>query len=194
MNAIDSISRVVLGRQFAGAVVAAAGVLALALLGAALGGTALALPLGSGALTVGFADNPGPPGLQLTELGFTAATATLAYALVWASNAQPWLQLLLVPLLGFAGGMVALWGKRALAVSFSILFITVIALGLPASPSPAAWAHGVALFAAGGAAYAAWALLLGAALRARTRRLALAELFDALSAYRVWQAQSWIAE
>ncbi len=194
MDAIDSISRVVLGRHFASAVVTASGALALALLGAALGGVAVALPLGSGALTVGFADIPGPPALQLVELGFTAAATTVDYALVWACNGQPPLQLLVVPLLGFAGGMVALWGKRALAVSFSILFITVIALGLPPAPSPQAWIHGVALFAAGGAAYTAWAMLLGAALRARTRRLALADLFDALAAYRVWQAESWAAE
>ena len=194
MDPIDSFRRVVLGRQFASGVVAAAGLLLFAWIGAALGGAALALPLGSGALTVGFADQPGPPAAKLRELGFTCAASTLAFALVWASDAWPWSQLIVVPLLGFAGGMVALWGKRALPISFSVLFITVVTLGATPPASASTWGAGVALFGAGGAAYIGWALALGAALRARTRRVALAELLDALAAYREWQARSWLSD
>ncbi len=194
MDPLESLRRVVLGRQFASGVVAAAGLLLFAWLGAMLGGAALALPLGSGALTVGFADQAGPPGTKLRELAFTCTAATLAFALVWASDARPWLQLGLVPLLGFAGGMIALWGKRALAISFSVLFITVVTLGAPPPASASTWAAGVALFGAGGAAYIGWALALGAALRVRARRGALAELLDALAAYRSWQARAWLAD
>jgi uncharacterized membrane protein YccC len=99
-----------------------------------------------------------------------------------------------VPLLGFAGGMVALWGKRALPISFSVLFITVVTLGAAPPASATTWGAGVALFGAGGTAYIGWALALGAMLRVRTRRVALAELIDALAAYREWQARSWLSD
>jgi uncharacterized membrane protein YccC len=191
MNPIPSLSRVVFSRYFASGIISATGVLALGLLGWGLGGLALGVPLASGALTICFADNPAPARLKALELGFATAASSLCFALVWASVGHPLLQLLLVPLLGFGAGFVSLWGKRALALSFSMLFISIITLGAPAAPSLRAWGGGVAAFCCGGVAYTAYALLLGRLLRSRTKQQALAELLDALAAHLRWLAASY---
>ncbi len=183
MKALASLSRVVFSRYFTSGLISASGTLALGLAGHAIGGMSMALSLASGALMVSFADNPAPVGVKLVELLFASCAGTLCFAAVWGADARPALQLLAVPLLGFLAGLVSLWGKRAVAIAFSLLFITIITLGIPAPRNVAQWASGSALVLLGALLYTAYALLLGRALRGRTKQQALAELVDALSAY-----------
>lgn len=188
MNPMPALSRVVLSHYFTSGLVSAVGVLALGMLGYALGGMALAVPLASGALTICFADNPAPIKVKAVELLFSTFASALCFALVWANVGHPWIELLLVPVLGFGAGLVSLWGKRALAMSFSLLFITIITLGSPAAPNLGAYAEGVGLFVLGGLLFTAYALVLGHLLRSRTKQQALAELLVALAAYMRWQS------
>ncbi|WP_081858024.1 FUSC family membrane protein [Thiomonas sp. FB-Cd] len=188
MNPLPALSRVVLSRSFTSGLISAIGVLAMGLLGYAVGGMAFAVPLGSGALTICFADNPAPLRVKTVELLFSTFAGGLYFALVWASLGRPWLQLLLVPLLGFGAGLVSLWGKRAVAMSFSLLFIAIITLGAYAAPDLPSYVLGVTNFLVGGLLYTGYALLLSRILRNRTKQQALAELLDALAAYMAWQS------
>lgn len=189
MNPIPLLSRVVFSRYFTSGLVSATGVLALGLLGYAAGGMNMAVLLGTGALTICFADNPAPIRVKAFELLFSTFGGAVCFGLVWASVGHSWAALLLVPLLGFGAGLVSLWGKRALAMSFSLLFITVITLGVPPAPSLGNLLQGVGLFVLGGLLFTAYALLLGHLLRNRTKQQALAEVLDALAAYMHWQSQ-----
>ncbi|MDE2120542.1 MAG: MFS transporter permease, partial [Betaproteobacteria bacterium] len=188
MKPLASLSRVVFSRYFTSGLISASGTLALGFIGHAIGGMGMALTLASGALMVSFADNPAPVGLKALELLFTSLAGALCFAAVWGTAAHPWVQLAVVPLLGFAAGLVSLWGKRAVAMSFSLLFITIITLGIPAPPGAARLAGASGLLLLGALAYTAYALLLGRALRGRTKQQALAELIDSLSAYMRGQA------
>lgn len=194
MKSLDSLSRVVFSRYFTSGLISATGTLALGWLGYALGGMGPALSLGSGALMVSFADNPAPVGLKAIELLFSSFAGALCFAAVWASVPHPWLQMAVVPLLGFLGGLVCLWGKRAVAVAFCLLFITVISVDVPAAHSWSQLAAGTTLLLLGALAYTAYALLVGRALRGRTKQQALAELIDSMSAYLRWQASLYLRQ
>ncbi|WP_425444144.1 FUSC family protein [Thiomonas intermedia] len=100
----------------------------------------------------------------------------------------PSVQIVLIPLLGFFSGLIAVWGKRALAMSFSVLFISVITLGAPTMHSPAQLGAAVALFLAGALLYSVYALLLAHWLSRRTKEQALAELLAQLGQFAHWLA------
>jgi len=174
---------VVHSRYFTSGLVSAIGVALLALGTAALAGLGAAIALGSGALTVCFADNPAPTRVKRVELLFTSVASTAAFALVSASQWWPPVQIVLIPLLGFCSGLIAVWGKRALAMSFSVLFISVITLGAPAPPGLWPLVATVAQFLLGALLYTAYALLLAHWLRRRTKRQALAELLMQLGEF-----------
>ncbi|MBU6440402.1 MAG: FUSC family protein [Betaproteobacteria bacterium] len=193
-GAIDSLSRVVFSRYFTSGLISATGTVVLGFAGYALGGMGAALSLGSGALMVSFADNPAPVGLKAVELLFASIAGTLCFAAVWASVAHPWVQLAVVPLLGFLAGLVSLWGKRAVAVAFCLLFITIITMGIPAPRSPGDLAAGTALLLAGALAYTGYALLIGRWLRTRVKQQALAELIDGMAAYARWQGSMYLRQ
>lgn len=178
------------GRYFTSGLVSAVGVAILGLLTYALAGLGPAIALGSGALTVCFADNPAPTRVKRVELVFTSVASTVAFALVSASLWWPPVQIALIPLLGFFSGLIAVWGKRALAMSFSVLFISVITLGSPAMQGPAQLAAAVALFLLGALLYTAYALLLAHWLRRRTKQQALAELLAQLGLFARWLADN----
>ena len=193
-GAIDHLSRVVFSRYFTSGLISATGTIALGFVGYALGGMSAALSLGSGALMVSFADNPAPVGLKAVELLFASFAGTLCFAAVWASVAHPWVQLAVVPLLGFMAGLVSLWGKRAVALAFCLLFITIITLGIPPPRGPEQLAAGTGLLLAGSLAYTVYALLIGRWLRSRVKEQALAELIDSLSAYARWQGSMYLRQ
>ena len=193
-GAINQLSRVVFSRYFTSGLISATGTLALSFVGYAIGGMSAALSLGSGALMVSFADNPAPVGLKVVELLFASFAGTLCFASVWASAAHPWVQLAVVPLLGFGAGLVSLWGKRAVAVAFCLLFITIITLGIPAPRNLGEFAAGTGLLLAGALAYTVYALLLGRWLRSRVKQQALAELIDSMSAYTRWQGSVYLRQ
>ncbi len=174
------------GRYFTSGLVSAVGVAMLGLLAYALAGLGPAIALGSGALTVCFADNPAPIRVKRVELLFTSLASTVAFALVSASLWWPPVQIVLIPLLGFCSGLIAVWGKRALAMSFSVLFISVITLGSPAMSGAAQLAAAVALFLAGALLYTGYALILAHWLRLRTKQQALAELLAQLGLFARW--------
>ena len=178
------------GRYFTSGLVSAVGVAVLGLLTDALAGLGPAIALGSGALTVCFADNPAPTRVKRVELLFTSVASTVAFALVSASLWWPPVQIALIPLLGFFSGLIAVWGKRALAMSFSVLFISVITLGAPAMQGPAQLAAAVALYLLGALLYTAYALLLARWLRRRTKQQALAELLAQLGLFAHWLADN----
>ncbi len=181
---------VVHSRYFTSGLVSAVGVAILGLATYAIGGLPPAVALGSGALTVCFADNPGPKRVKLVELTFASLASTLAFALVGASLWWPASQVLLIPLLGVASGLIATWGKRALALSFSVLFISVITVGAPPFGSATRLAAAVALFLLGSLLYTGYALLLSRLLARRTKRQALAELLVQLGRFAHWVAQA----
>lgn len=176
------------GRYFTSGLVSAVGVAILGLATHALAGLGPAMALGSGALTVCFADNPAPTRVKRVELLFTSMMSTAAFALVGASLWWPPVQIVLLPLLGFVSGLIAVWGQRALAMSFSVLFISVITLGFPPMPGPVHLAAAVALFFLGALLYTAYALLLARWLRRRTKEQALAELLAQLGQFAHWLA------
>ncbi len=192
MKPLASLSRVVFSRYFTSGLISASGTLALGFIGHAIGGMGMALSLASGALMVSFADNPAPVGLKAVELLFASFAGALCFAAVWSTDTHPMLQLAVVPLLGFVAGLVSLWGKRAVAISFCLLFITIITLGIPAPANAAQLGAGTLLLLLGALAYTVYALVLGRVLRGRTKQQALAELIDALSAYMRGEAELYL--
>jgi hypothetical protein len=103
-------------------------------------------------------------------------------------------QIVLIPVLGFISGLIAVWGKRALAMSFSVLFISVITVGSPPLQGPVQLAAAVALFFIGALLYTAYALLLARWLRRRTKEQALAELLAQLGQFAHWLANHFGAQ
>ncbi|MBN8743091.1 MAG: FUSC family protein [Thiomonas arsenitoxydans] len=176
------------GRYFTSGLVSAVGVALFGLATYAIAGLGPAIALGSGALTVCFADNPAPTRVKRVELLFTSVASTVAFALVGASLWWPAVQIVLIPVLGFISGLIAVWGKRALAMSFSVLFISVITLGSPPLQGPVQLAAAVTLFFIGALLYTAYALLLARWLRRRTKEQALAELLAQLGQFAHWLA------
>ena len=176
------------GRYFTSGLVSAVGVALLGLATYAVAGLGPAIALGSGALTVCFADNPAPTRVKRVELLFSGFASTAAFALVSASLWWPPVQIVLIPLLGFFSGLIAVWGKRALAMSFSVLFISVITVGAPAMQGPEQLAAAVALFLVGTLLYTVYALLLAHWLLKRTKEQALAELLAQLGQFAHWLA------
>ena len=97
------------GRYFTSGLVSAVGVALFGLATYAIAGLGPAIALGSGALTVCFADNPAPTRVKRVELLFTSVASTVAFALVGASLWWPAVQIVLIPVLGFISGLIAVW-------------------------------------------------------------------------------------
>src|SRR5271169_1052247 len=158
------------------------GVVAVALVSSAIFGFAAGQPATLGAISASISDLPAPWREKAKTLGFGFALALLStvaiqLALPWAVAA-----LVMIGLISFVGGLVTGLGRWAVAVGMQAVIPMVFVLGFPRETYATALRI-EALFAAGGVAYIAFALLATIVTDASARRLVASEAIREFSIY-----------
>jgi uncharacterized membrane protein YccC len=159
-------------------------------LGMAVVGVGMALAFGrdvavlaaTGALCTSIVDQPGPLPVKARMFALALAGATLLTVLTILADGHAILMGLLVAAMSFVTGLISAYGRRAIGLGVTAvlaLLFGMVANQMGTLPVPM---H-VAIFAAGGFLYAAFALAAAAALDGRNRRLLLGEAVRAFSAY-----------
>jgi uncharacterized membrane protein YccC len=129
------------------------------------------------AICASMADLPGNLSRNFKRVALGGALALLAVVSVALLRHHHGWMGLLVAVLAFCSALMLSWGLRASAVSFAPILAMVFALAWPPLPLPVVMSSG----AAGIGLYLGWALLSGAVLQRRFRRLALAEALRGLA-------------
>jgi len=129
------------------------------------------------AICASLADLPGNLSRNVKRVALGGALALLAVVAVALLRAHHAWMGLLVAVLAFSSALMLSWGLRAAAVSFAPILAMVFALAWPPEPLPVVLASGVA----GIGLYLAWAVVSGAVLQRRFRRLALAQALRGLA-------------
>ncbi len=175
-------TRMLVGQHIVNGLSVGAGVLAIALGASAIFGFAAGQPATLGAISASISDLPSPwrEKARTLALGFGLAlisTSAIQLALPW-----PALALATIGLVAFVAGMITGWGRWAIALGMQALIPMVFVLGFPRET----WAAAVkiqTLFAAGGVAYIAFALVATIVTDASARRLVASETIRELSLY-----------
>jgi uncharacterized membrane protein YccC len=157
------------------------GVGAIALGVGAFEGAALAVTAASGAVCVSIVDQPGPVRLKALQLFSAALLTTLLSLIVSCLHLHQVTELLGVFFISILSGLLNVYGKKAIALSFVVLFALVIGIGSPKLES--GFVEHAAWFGIGALLYASYALLSASLLSFRTKRQALAESVFELAHY-----------
>ncbi|MGA7711347.1 MAG: FUSC family membrane protein [Rhizomicrobium sp.] len=148
---------------------------------AVLFGRNMAILAATGALCASVVDQPGALAVKARMFALDIAGTTTLTILSILAAPSPWLLGLLVAAMSFTTGLISGYGRRAIGLGvgavLSLLFGTATFVGT----LPPLW-H-TAVFAAGGIAYASFALLMGMALDDRNRGMFLGEAVRAFAAY-----------
>ena len=148
---------------------------------AVLFGRNMAILAATGALCASVVDQPGALAIKARMFALDIAGTTMLTILAILAAPSPWLLGLLVAAMSFVTGLISGYGRRAIglgvAAVLSLLFGTATIVGT----LPPLW-H-TAVFAAGGIAYAYFALLMGIALDDRNRGMFLGEAVRAFAGY-----------
>ena len=179
---LPDFTRMLVGQHIVNGLSAGAGVLAIAISATALFGFAAGQPATLGAISASISDLPAPWREKARSLlvGFAFAlisTSAIQLALPW-----PPVALAVIGLVAFSCGMITGWGRWAVALGMQALIPVVFVLGFPRE----SFAVGIrieVLFAAGGFAYIAFALLATVVTDASARRLVASETIRELSIY-----------
>ncbi|SEL84030.1 Uncharacterized membrane protein YccC [Roseateles sp. YR242] len=129
------------------------------------------------AICASLADLPGNISRNFKRVALAGGLALLAVAAVALLRHHHGWMGALVAVMAFSSALMLSWGLRAAAVSFAPILAMVFALAWPPEPLPVVLASG----AAGILIYLAWAVISGALLQRRFRRLALAEALRGLA-------------
>lgn len=159
----------------------AIGVGAIALGVGASEGIATGVAAASGALCVSIVDQPASVRLK-SRLLFSAALLTTLISLIESYlHRYPATEVIAVICVSFLSGMLNVYGKKAIALSFVCIFALIIGVGSPELASGqlehAGW------FGLGALLYACYALLSAGLLMYRTKQQALAESVFELAHY-----------
>ena len=162
--------RLFIGQHIVNGVSVGVGVIAVALAASAIFGFNAGQPATLGAISASISDLPAPWREKARAMGFGFALALIATAAIQLALPWPPAALLTIGAIAFAGGMVSGLGRWAIAVGMQALIPMVFVLGFPRESFAVALRIQV-LFAAGGIAYIAFALLATVVTDASARRL-----------------------
>ncbi len=164
------LKRLFVGQHLVNGVSVGVGVIVVALAASAILGFAAGLPATLGAISASISDFPAPWREKARTTGFGFALALIATVAI--QLALPWqpVTLLMIGAIAFAGGMITGMGRWAIAVGMQAIVPMVFMLGFPRETFATAMRI-EAVFAAGGFAYIAFALLATVVTDASARRL-----------------------
>lgn len=176
------LKRLLIGQHIVNGVSVGVGVIAVALAASAILGFVASQPATLGAISASISDLPAPWRQKARAMGFGFALALAATTAI--QLARPWapLTLLTIGAIAFAGGMITGMGRWAIAVGMQALIPMVFVLGFPRETLATA-IRIEAVFAVGGLAYIAFALLVTDFTDASARRLVASESIRELSIY-----------
>jgi uncharacterized membrane protein YccC len=176
------LKRLLVGLHIVNGVTVGVGVIAVALASSAIFGFTAGQPATLGAISASISDLPAPWREKARAMGFGFAVALIATSAIGLARAWPLVALPMIGLIAFAGGMITGMGRWAIAIGMQALIPMVFVLGFPREPLAVSM-RVEALFAAGGLAYIAFALLATVATDASARRLVASESIREFSAY-----------
>jgi len=157
------------------------GMAAVGLGTALLFGRNMAILAATGALCASVVDQPGalPVKARMFALAIAGTTALTVLSILAVPSA--WLLGLLIAAMSFVTGLITAYGRRAIGLGVAAVLSLLFGTATIAGALPLLW-H-TSIFAAGGIAYAVFALLMGMALDDRNRRLFLSEALRAFGVY-----------
>jgi len=158
--------------------------------GVSLAGLAVGVPLGlaagiaaaTGALCVSIMDQPDPLNEKPQILAAAMTMACIATAATLVARATLWGEFVVTGAVGLWAGLISAYGKRAVGLGVVTSLAFVLALAADPGSATAAFAR-LALFVAGGAIYAVYALVFAVIFDERVRRLLLAEALRSFALY-----------
>ncbi|HLX99813.1 MAG TPA: FUSC family membrane protein, partial [Roseiarcus sp.] len=179
---LPNLSRLFVGQHIVNGLSVGVGVIAIALVASALFGFAAGQPATLGAISASISDLPAPWREKAQTMGFGFALALIATAATQLSLPWPFATLITIGAISFTAGLVTGLGRWAVAVAMQAVIPMVFVLGFPRETFPAA-VRIEALFAAGGVAYIAFALVATVFTDASARRLVASESIHEFSIY-----------
>jgi len=169
------------------------GMAAVGLGTAALFGRNLAILAATGALCASIVDQPGPVAVKARMFALAVAGTTLLTVLTVLADGHVILMGLLVAAMSFACGLITAYGRRAVGLGVAAVLALLFGTAASAAGAMPVPLH-VAVFAAGGALYAAFALAASILLDDRNRRLFLSEAVRAFGGYLAAKAELYDPE
>jgi uncharacterized membrane protein YccC len=177
-----NLARLFLGEHIVNGLSVGVGVMVVAVVASAVLGFAAGQPATLGAISASISDLPAPWREKARTIGFGFALALIATAAIQLALPWPPAALLTIGAVAFAGGMITGLGRWAVAVGMQAVIPMVFFLGFPRETFAAATRIEV-VFAAGGIAYIAFALLATIVTDASARRLVASEAIREFSIY-----------
>ena len=174
--------RLFVGQHIVNGLSVGAGVILIAIVASATFGFAAGQPATLGAISASISDLPAPWREKARTMGFGFALALLSTAATQMALPLPFAALMTIGAISFAAGMVTGLGRWAVAVAMQAVIPMVFVLGFPRETFPAA-VRIETLFAAGGVAYIAFALVATVFTDASARRLVASESIREFSIY-----------
>ncbi len=174
--------RLFVGQHIVNGLSVGAGVILIAIVASATFGFAAGQPATLGAISASISDLPAPWREKARTMGFGFALALLSTAATQMALPWPFAALMTIGAISFAAGMVTGLGRWAVAVAMQAVIPMVFVLGFPRETFPAA-VRIETLFAAGGVAYIAFALVATVFTDASARRLVASESIREFSIY-----------
>jgi len=174
--------KLLVGQHILNGLSVAAGVVIVGVIDSVALGFTAGQPATLGAIAASISDQPATWRVKARAMafGFSLALASTT-AILLAGHSTPW-ALLVIGAAAFVGGMVTGLGRWAVALGMQALVAMVFVMGLPPLDFKGALAA-EALFASGGVAYIAIALLLTRVTDHSARRMMASECFRELADY-----------
>jgi uncharacterized membrane protein YccC len=174
--------RLFVGQHIVNGVTVGVGVIVIAIVASAVFGFAAGQPATLGAISASISDLPAPWREKARTMGFGFALALVSTVATQLALPWPLATLLMIGAISFVGGLVTGLGRWAVAVAMQAVIPMVFVLGFPRETFPAA-VRIETVFAAGGVAYMAFALLATVFTDASARRLVASESIREFSIY-----------
>jgi uncharacterized membrane protein YccC len=176
------VTRMLVGQHIVNGLSVGACVLTVALGASAIFGFLRGQPATLGAIAASISDLPLPWREKARTLAFGFALALVSTSAIQLALPWPAVALATIGVIAFLSGMITGWGRWAIALGMQALIPMVFVLGFPRQTYAAAFAVET-LFAAGGIAYIAFALLATVVTDGSGRRLLASETIRELSIY-----------
>ncbi|HLW90968.1 MAG TPA: FUSC family membrane protein [Roseiarcus sp.] len=177
-----TVLKLLVGQHIVNGLSVSAGVAAIAVLASLLFGFAAGQPATLGAIAASIADFPAPFRNKARTLIVGFALAIGATLIILLVEGTPPALILAIGAVSFGAGLISGYGRWALALSMQMLIPVVFVLSLPPTDLAGTLVNEI-LFAGGGLAYIAIALLLTMVTDAGGRRMMTSEALREFSAY-----------
>jgi uncharacterized membrane protein YccC len=170
------------GQHIVNGVSVGAGVLVIAIAASAIFGFAAGQPVTLGAIAASISDLPSPWRVKARTLAFGFSLALISTSAIQLALPWPPVALATIGVIAFAAGMITGWGRWATALGMQALIPVIFVLGFPRETYAVAFKIEL-LFALGGFAYIAFALIATIVTDGSARRLVASETIRELSEY-----------